>query len=227
MANNSKKITAGFLANMTAWQRVLMSLCAALVTFFIIRGTHPRFELAATSLWIAFAFTYILASWIIFFKMPAEEIKKKANKEDGSRFFVLVFILICCFVSLCMVLLLMLSSSEPGSGKASTIAVAIVGMILSWGMVHTIFTFHYAHLYYFDDIDDSDDEQALEFPGGQPADYLDFAYFSFVIGMTFQVSDVEINSRVMRRTVLLHGLLSFAINTFVVALTINFIAGFK
>ena len=91
----------------------------------------------------------------------------------------------------------------------------------------TIFTFHYAHLYYFKDKDDTVDGNALEFPKEDKPDYPDFAYFAFVIGMTFQVSDVEINSRIIRRTALAHGLLAFALNTFVVALTINLIAGLK
>ncbi|HYM93050.1 MAG TPA: DUF1345 domain-containing protein [Chitinophagaceae bacterium] len=69
----------------------------------------------------------------------------------------------------------------------------------------------------------------MDFPkkGQEKPDYLDFVYFSFVIGMTFQVSDVAITSRIIRRVALLHGLLAFCINTFVVALTINLIAGFK
>ena len=92
--------------------------------------------------------------------------------------------------------------------------------------MHTIFGFHYAHLYYGDDTNDSTRHaEGLEFPGEKKPDYLDFAYFSFVIGMTFQVSDTAVHSRSIRRLVLLHGLISFGLNTFVVALTINLIAG--
>ena len=99
-------------------------------------------------------------------------------------------------------------------------------MMLSWIMVHTLFGFHYAHLYYGDDTNDpSSHAEGLEFPKEKKPDYLDFAYFAFVIGMTFQVSDVDITGRSIRRVALLHGLLSFGLNTFVVALTINLIAG--
>ena len=76
-------------------------------------------------------------------------------------------------------------------------------------------------------MDDTTVGNPLDFPGNAKPDYLDFAYFAFVIGMTFQVSDVEIPSRTIRRTALAHSLLSFALNTFVVALTINLIAGLK
>ena len=94
----------------------------------------------------------------------------------------------------------------------------------SWIMLHTIFTFHYAHLYY-SKIKGDPAVSGLDFPSEKNPDYIDFVYFSFIIGMTFQVSDVTINSRIIRRTVLAHSLLAFALNTFVVALTINLIAG--
>ena len=94
----------------------------------------------------------------------------------------------------------------------------------SWVMLHTIFTLHYAHLYY-SKIKDNPTVSGLDFPEEKKPDYIDFAYFSFIIGMTFQVSDVQINSRIIRRTALAHSLLAFALNTFVVALTINLIAG--
>ena len=95
-------------------------------------------------------------------------------------------------------------------------------MILSWLMVHLVFTFHYAHKYY-----SIAEVPGLDFPGKEhdEPDYLDFAYFAFVIGCTFQVSDVAITSRSIRRLALLHGLLSFVLNTFVVALTVNMLAG--
>ena len=84
-------------------------------------------------------------------------------------------------------------------------------------------------MYYDDDKKNpGKDAYGLEFPEDDPMpNYIDFAYFSFTIGCTFQVSDVEISSPKIRRVVLLHGLLSFALNTFVIALTINLIAGFK
>jgi uncharacterized membrane protein len=82
-------------------------------------------------------------------------------------------------------------------------------------------------MYYLKQSDNKSDDVPLIFPGKMKPDYLDFAYFSFVLGMTFQVSDVEIASQRIRRIALVHGLLSFTLNTFVVALTINLIAGLK
>jgi uncharacterized membrane protein len=105
---------------------------------------------------------------------------------------------------------------------------ALPAMLFSWAIIHTTFGFHYANRYYDDaEGDPKIHAGGLDFPNEKNPDYLDFAYFSFVIGMTFQVSDVTITSRKIRRLALLHGLISFALNTFVVALTINLIAGLK
>jgi len=127
-----------------------------------------------------------------------------------------------------MVLLVMLSSESKEAGLALYLPVAVAGILLSWAMVHCMFTLHYAHIYYDDDeTDNTRHTGGLEFPSEKNPDYLDFAYFSFVIGMTFQVSDVEISNKKLRRLALLHGLLAFGLNTFVVALTINLVAGLR
>ena len=177
-------------------------------------------------LWISFGLTFIISSAIVFFKLPVSEIVKKANQEDGSRTFVIISILLSSFASMLTVLLLMLSD-KMHTQQALTVIVSVIGMIVSWVVVHTIFTFHYANMYYFKQMDNRSADAPLVFPGKTKPGYLDFAYFSFVIGMTFQVSDVEIASQRIRRTALVHGLLSFTLNTFVGALTINLIAGLK
>ncbi len=209
-----------------ALQRTLISLLFPAVIFLFIRNLHLGILLTSTLLWVSFAFSFICVSWTVFFKLPVEEIIKIANKEDGGRLFVLSFTLITSFASMFAVVLLMTSDKVP-QYETLSIIIALAGMTLSWILVHTLFTFHYAHLYYFEGKDDTPDDEALDFPGGSKPDYLDFAYFSFIIGMTFQVSDVQINSRQTRRTALAHSLLAFILNTFVVALTINFIAGLR
>jgi uncharacterized membrane protein len=175
--------------------------------------------------WIIFATSFTGSSWLIFFTSPLDRIRKVAKTNDGSKIFVTVMILNASFAGLFTVLLLMISD-DGAAERIVFIPVVIIAMLISWAMVHTVFTVHYAHLYYGDD-EKNNDAQGLEFPGEDAPDYLDFAYFSFVIGCTFQVSDVQVTVRKIRRVVLLHGLLSFVLNTFVVALTINFIAGLK
>ncbi len=206
--------------------RVLLGLVLAGVTFFFIpNGTSSLIEIM--SLWLAFGFTYLITGWIVLFTQPVEEIRRFAKKDDGSKVFVFFMVLISSIASILIVLLLMISKATDNTEHSLFVFVSITGILLSWLMVHTLYAFHYAHMYYDDAPDDnSKDAQGLEFPGGDESpDYIDFAYFAFVIGCTFQVSDVEISSRLIRRSVLWHGLISFALNTFVVALTINLIAG--
>jgi uncharacterized membrane protein len=155
-------------------------------------------------------------------------IKKYAKRDDGSRVFVILITILSSFAALVAVLLLVADKNRAGSEDWITIPACIFSVILSWVMVHTIMTFHYANLYYDDDEKkEKEQQEGLKFPEEDAPDYLDFAYFSFVVGMTFQVSDVEVTNKKMRKVVLAHGLISFALNTFVVALTINFIAGLR
>ena len=212
--------------NMRPLQRIIISLCVAFVTFLGIFNQHLELILIVAILWVAFALTFVTISIILFFKLTVSEIVQRANEEDGSRLFVLISILVSSCASMFTVLLLIISD-KMDSHKNLTEIISVIGVVVSWVLVHTIFTFHYAHLYYFKQTNDKKTTEPLSFPSKAKPDYLDFAYFSFVIGMTFQVSDVQINAGVIRRTALAHGLLSFAFNTFVVALTINFIAGLK
>ena len=208
-------------------QRVIISAVIALATFFCL-PKHLDSLLIAMIIWVSFALPFLIMSWIILFTREVEGIKKIASKEDGSKTFIIIMVLIASFASMFTVLLLMLSDASDKTPELF-LPVAIAGMLLSWIMVHTVFTFHYAHMYY--DVPDGSSSKkikgGLNFPDEDEPDYIDFAYFSFVIGCTFQVSDVEISSRKIRRMALLHGLLSFGLNTFVVALTINLVAGLK
>ena len=94
-------------------------------------------------------------------------------------------------------------------------------VLASWLVTHTLFAFRYAHEYYADDAGGPDVDGGLEFPGGARPDYWDFVYFSAVLGMTFQVSDVQITSRKLRRLATVHGFLSFGFNTVILALAVN------
>jgi uncharacterized membrane protein len=100
-------------------------------------------------------------------------------------------------------------------------------MVFSWFLIHTIFTLRYAHIYYGDHPSTPEKYHGgLSFPDDATPEYIDFAYFSFVLGMTFQVSDVDITSKRFRKLALWHSLLSFGFNTIMIALTINVIAGY-
>jgi uncharacterized membrane protein len=98
-------------------------------------------------------------------------------------------------------------------------------LLVSWLTVHILFAFRYAHEFYASDTKPPELDRGLEFPGEPSPDYLDFVYFALVLGMTFQVSDVQITARKMRRLATLHGLLSFLFNTTILALSVNLAAG--
>jgi uncharacterized membrane protein len=222
---SKKKFLSNILQNTHPEHRVLISLGITALTYLCIRDILFQRWVQASILWDVFALSYCSICGLVFFTRTCAQIRQHAKEDDGSRLFVYLLILLSSFASMLTVFLLFMT---PAAKEPSIFIVVIVGILLSWMMVHISFTFHYAHLYYTDDNDNTNIHAGgLDFPNEKKPDYIDFAYFSFIIGMTFQVSDVEITSRRLRRLVLLHSLLSFGLNTFVVALTINLIAGLK
>jgi uncharacterized membrane protein len=174
--------------------------------------------------WDIFSFCMILWSFALFATMCSKQIRVLAQFEDSSRFVVFVIVIIASLGSLAGILLLLGNKGSWLLPKGLETFIYIAGVTFSWLLLHTMFTFRYAHYYYGDRIGpQSTKVGGLEIPDEKCPDYLDFAYFSFVIGMTFQVSDITISSRHIRRLALLHGLLSFVFNTVIVALTINLV----
>lgn len=205
--------------------RTLLSLLVATLVLLLSKNLIGNNLLTIVLLWDVFAFTFVGVSWIVFFTHSIHHIKTEAKTEDGSRLFVFALILIASFASMFTVLMLMLSDI-PEKLPTYYLPIVVTAILMSWSLVHTVFTFHYANMFYDEDKKDQNKHLGgLEFPNETHPDYIDFAYFSFVIGMTFQVSDVQITSRAIRRTTLFHSLLAFGLNTFVVALTINIVAG--
>lgn len=207
--------------------RVAISAFFSIITYFFFKNQHFDITIFTMMLWDVFALSYIVISWIVFFTSTTDHIKKKARTDDGGKLFVFFIVVFASFVSMITVAILVISKDSLGMEEAVYLPIIIGGILLSWMLVHTTFCFHYAHLYYDNEKGTENNAEGLEFPNEKHPDYIDFAYFSFIIGMTFQVSDVEISARKIRRLALFHSLLSFALNTFVVALTINLIAGLK
>ena len=183
---------------------------------------------AALIVWISFALSIIILDWVIILKAHPMEIRRIAKLQDSSRALIFVFVIVASLASLgAMIFLLKGTKGQSDAIKSGHILLSMASVIVSWWLVHTLFTMRYAHMYYDTDTDDDGKTKpygGLEFPNETQPDYLDFVYFSFVIGMTFQVSDVEISNRGIRRSAWLHGLISFAFNTAIVALSINIIS---
>lgn len=124
---------------------------------------------------------------------------------------------VACLVGVGLALLK--AAESEGSGEALLVALAVISVVESWAVVHTVFTLRYARLYY------TAPEGGIDFNDDPHPDFLDFAYVAFTIGMTYQISDTDLTTRPMRRTALRHTLLSFLFGTFIVAITINAVAG--
>jgi uncharacterized membrane protein len=154
--------------------------------------------------------------------------RRKAKLQDEGRLVISSLITAAACASLLAIgLILHDNKGIPTAILGVHVGLSVMTILGSWLLVHTIFTLHYAHDYYQEDLRTSieDEVRGLEFPGCPEPDYWDFLYFSFVIGMTSQVSDVQVTSRSMRRLTLLHGVLSFFFNTAILAMSINIIAG--
>ncbi len=203
--------------------RMLYCFLAALLCWYFIFKGSMAVIFSFICAWCIFAFLFLISAWLIIFHRKISEIKERAQSDDVSKLLIIIITVISSLASIVTILLLVFSSNIMGRREVLTIVVCFFSIILSWLMVHTALAFHYANLYYHNE--KFKQKPGLQFPEDDDPDYVDFAYFSIVIGMTFQVSDVVINDKKMRRLVLLHSVVSFILNTFLVALTVNFIAG--
>lgn len=210
--------------------RVLIPVVTALIVLLLTWG---RVELVGSMIaaWDAFAFCFLALTWMAILGFSIDQIRKAANIQDAAGRFVFAFAIVAACASLFAVTLLLRTAKQfQGPELLAHLALSVAAVAGSWGLIHTIFTLRYAHIYYDDEECSGHDAPGetvggLEFPNESRPDYVDFAYFSFVIGMTFQVSDVVITARRIRRLALLHGVVSFAFNTMILALSLNIITG--
>jgi uncharacterized membrane protein len=209
--------------------KLIISLVAGVACFLLLIPVPMEVITRLMLSWEALSLSLITLSWITFHTFDPHDIRRLAKVQDESRIAVFILVLIAILSSLLAIVILLTTKGHGGlMHKEIRAAIYISGVICSWFLLHTMFTLRYAHQFYANDAD-TPAEQAggLGFPEEENPDYFDFAYFSFVIGMTFQVSDVTITSRNIRRVVLLHGLLSFMFNTVIVALSINALLDLK
>ncbi len=165
-------------------------------------------------------------TWLLMLQATPETMRRHARQSDEGRLVILSLITAAACVSLFAISALLHDKGLSNRFLILHLGLSILTIVGSWLLVQTIFALHYARTYYQDDKTLSECKaEGLDFPGEIEPDYWDFLYFSFVIGMTSQVSDVNVTSRTMRRLSLSHGVLSFFFNTIILALTINIIAG--
>ncbi len=226
-ATKNKTSSGSWFEKLHSIAKLFICLGIAIITYFIIQIEHLDLLTHFMIGWDTFSLCMIIMSWITFRITTSQQIRQQSSVQDSSRTLIFIIIIISTSASFLAVLLLMVAKQESKSLETLRLIIAISGMIFSWFLIHTIFTLRYAHIFYGDDLKNPKVHAAgLEFPDDKKPDYFDFAYFAFVLGMTFQVSDVQITSKRLRRLAMWHGLLSFGFNTIMIALTINLIAGF-
>jgi uncharacterized membrane protein len=207
-------------------RRFVISLIAAGVAYIALPAEF-RGTIRAIATWDSFAGCAILMAWLAICITPHDRLRAYAKAQDVSGLLIFGFVVIAACVALLSVAFVIRThlSTVRTIGLTSPIFIALTTVALSWLLLHTVYSLHYAHVYYGDADDDRTSDKGLEFPGEETPDYVDFAYFSFVVGMTCQVSDVQVVSKRMRRLTLLHGVISFGFNTVILALLINTISG--
>ncbi len=211
------------ISRQDARHRLFIALAGAIVVFLFLRG-RVRLSTETIATWDALAFCVLLLAWLTILTTPVHKLRSRAKEQDLSRFLIFIFVVIAACAALFAVGFLISVNKAEGRGHLTVhLVLALATVVFSWSVVHTVFGLRYAHTFYGDSDDPGADQHAggLLFPGGRTPDYFDFAYFSFVVGMTCQVSDVQVASRRMRRLTLLHGVLSFGFNTVILALLIN------
>lgn len=215
--------TLAVIARMDAHHRVICALIAAAVTAILL-DAHPLWT-ASLATYDAFAFVSLALLSVTVALTSCKQIRLVAQKEDLGRTVIFAFVIsAACAALLAVIFLHRGVTPEMRSHFTLHLFLSVITLVLSWLLTHAVFGLRYAHSFYGDDTA-RNAKHGLQFPGEPHPDYRDFIYFSFVIGMTCQVSDVQVTSREMRRLVLLHGVLSFAFNTVILALTINIVSG--
>ncbi len=210
----------------TAVRKYLASLFFAVIIFSISNWQQFESALSFVLAWNVFGISYMIFNLILFSKSDVNQIQKQCSKEDVSSWVLFAFVITACLIGLLSVLSFMNNTStwQLGSIIGSILCISAVGF--SWLMVHFAFAVRYAHLYYGDNNKQfSKHAKGLVFPEDDVPDYFDFAYFSIVIGMTFQVSDVVITSKGVRRLVLMHSIIAFIFNTVIIAMTVSQVIG--
>jgi len=200
--------------------RLLISVAIGVAVTLALNATDWRLATRLLTGWDVGVGFYLVATCLLMSRSAVNEIRRRAAIHDEGAAALLVLTPAAAIASLAAIVV-EFGNTQSATGWAD-LAFGMGTILLSWLFLHTVFALHYAHEYY----GERSDYQigGLKFPGQQGPDYWDFVYFSFVIAMTSQVSDVAITSKVVRRVATLHGVLSFFFNVSVLALTVNMVS---
>lgn len=214
------------LLKFDAHHRVAVALVFSLLVFALTCPWLP-FRVSVILAWNAFAICSLTFAWAGMIFTDVRTCLHEAHLQDSSRTAICGCVVAGSATALFGAGLMLEFAKVSGAGSAGRyISLAGLTVASSWLLVHTMLTLHYTHLccHIAKNSDEKPPSFGVVFPNEPRPDFLDFAYFSFVIGMTCQVSDVQITSRRIRRIALLHGLISFGFNTVILAISLNLAA---
>jgi uncharacterized membrane protein len=220
----SRLITAR-VVRLHASQRLAIASAAGGAAFLLV--PHP-WGVGAHFLvtWDVGATVYLCLAWSLIANVDAGATQRYVKNQDSAAYIIFLLVLTAALAST-VVIAVLLGNVKAMAFWPKLLHLALSGVALAWSwlLIHTLYTFHYARRFYARRDDADAEPRGLAFPGTGDPDYFDFAYYAFVVAMTSQVSDVAVTAHHMRRLTLAHGLLSFAFNIAVLALTINLVAG--
>jgi uncharacterized membrane protein len=198
--------------------RLVAGVLVAIATASVILAYGAPWGMALTASWCAGATLFLGWVWLSIGRKDAGATAAHANAEDASRPTVDITLLGASVASLGAVAYTLVEAGARSARQQDLlVGLAVLAVALGWATVHTIYTLRYADLYYFGE------PGGIDFGADQP-DYVDFAYFGFTVGMTYQVSDTTVKARPIRRAVLRHSLLAYLFGAVIVAVTINLVA---
>ncbi len=210
MAMSNRKPTMSSSASIRLIVSALAGIAAACLVWISDSG-----HFAPLRGWDTAALVYIIWTGFSVLPMNAAATATHALREDIGRTLSDVLLIVSSVASLIAVGFLISQTGNSGTTKVFDIFLGLASVIVSWGVVHTIFTLKYARLYY------GEPEGGIDFNEPHPPQYSDFMYLAFTIGMTFQISDTNLKTKDIRATVLKHALLSYVFGTVIIATTIN------
>jgi uncharacterized membrane protein len=199
--------------------RLWISLAIGLVAYWLAPVNLP-FAIRFLIGWDVGVIYYLAVTVVVMTRSTPNEIRYHSALHDEGALAMLLLAVAATLVSLGAIFVELAGIKQSQIGYGFDVALAVATVVLSWMFIHTIFALHYAHDFY----GIGRRARGLKFPGDDKPDYWDFVYFAFVIGMTFQVSDVGITNKWIRRTVVGHGGLSFVFTATILALAVNIAA---
>jgi uncharacterized membrane protein len=198
-------------------RRLLLSFAAGLC-LFVILPSPVRLPTRLILSWDLMAVLYIAVTLRMFITSTVDTCRSRAELYDEGDWIILLLVIVSAGTSFVAIFAELPSLKMPEHSVALALAITGATVALSWTFTHTVFTLHYANVYYRLD---EDGPGGLDFPGGREPDYRDFLYYSFVIGCAAQTGDIATTSVAMRYLSLVHGIVAFTFNTAILALTIN------